>query len=204
MQPEHRDDEGEFDDRRNDRHHGEARQFLDAVSPSFEHAREASGLALEVKAQRQAVHMLEGPPGEAAHGMQGDAREEPFAHLRQHHHENAHEPVEKGERERPSERDAEDDVGHARAFRGARERIGRPFEGERHRDGDELGDDRQAERSDDTQLEVEPVRWPEIRPQPHHGDEQARLALALAGVFRRLCRRAGPLSVLLQCEARYG
>ena len=60
MQPEHRDDERELDDGRDDRHHGEARQFLDAVATALEHARQPAGLALEMEAQRQAMHVLEG------------------------------------------------------------------------------------------------------------------------------------------------
>ena len=44
-----------------------SRVRLDGVAPAFEHARQAAGLALEVKAQRELVHVLEGAVGELAH-----------------------------------------------------------------------------------------------------------------------------------------
>ena len=50
---------------------------------ALEHAGEAAGLALQVEAQREAVHVLEGVERQLAHGMQGDLGEHALAHLHQ-------------------------------------------------------------------------------------------------------------------------
>ena len=54
---------------------------------ALEHAGEAAGLALEVEAQRQAVHVLEGLQRELAHRMHRDLGEQAVADLGQQRHE---------------------------------------------------------------------------------------------------------------------
>ena len=54
-----------------------ARQFSMPVAAALEHAGQAAGLALEVEAQRQAVHVLEGLERELAHGVHRDLGEQP-------------------------------------------------------------------------------------------------------------------------------
>jgi len=63
------------------------------------------------------------------------------------------------------------------------QRIDRPLEGERHRDGGELGDEQQHGRPDHAHLQVDAIRRPDERPQTDHrapqcsavgGDPEAR------------------------------
>ena len=107
---------------------------LDAGAAALQHARQAAGLALEMKAQRQFVHVDEGDVGELAHRMHRDAGKDAVAPLRQYRHQHAH-----ARRSRCGHQKRRGDQPQhpVRRFdrRGARavERIDRPFEGERHR-----------------------------------------------------------------------
>ena len=92
--------EHELEDRREKREHHEARQLLDALAPALEHAGQAAGLALQVKAQGQAVHVLEGLQGELSHRMHGDLGEDAVAHLGQHRHEDAGDAVDDRQQDR--------------------------------------------------------------------------------------------------------
>ena len=82
------------------RQHHQARQFLDALAAALEHAGQAAGLALQVEAQGQAVHVLEGLERELAHRMHRDLGEQAVAHLGQHRHEHAGEAVEDRQQDR--------------------------------------------------------------------------------------------------------
>ena len=58
---------------------------------ALQHARQPAGLALQVEAQRQAVHVLEGVERQLAHGVHGDLGEHALAHLHQQRHGDARE-----------------------------------------------------------------------------------------------------------------
>ena len=93
-------DEDELDDGRDELQDEEPRQFLDAVAAPFEDARQAARLALEVEAQREPMHVLEGLHRELAHRVHGDLGEEAVANLAQERHGDARQPVECREQER--------------------------------------------------------------------------------------------------------
>ena len=66
-------------------------------APALEHAGEAAGLALEVEAQRQAMHVREGLERELPDGVHRDLGEEPVANLAQHRHRDPRQAVEHGQ-----------------------------------------------------------------------------------------------------------
>jgi hypothetical protein len=155
---------------------------------AFQHAGQAAGLALEMKAQRELVHVLEGAIGEPAHRVHRDLGEDAVARLREHRHEDAHPAVGNGERDRSRERPDEPCGGQDRRTPLPGERVGRPFEGERHDDGGKLGGEQQRHRRGDAQLEIAAVRRPDVRPQPAHDREQRGLALGEDLALQRLAR----------------
>ena len=131
--------------------------------------RQATGLALEMEAQRQLVHVIEGHDGETAHRVHRHLGEQAVAQLRQQRHQNAHAAVrhrhDDGNRRHPGQ------PGAAR-HRLASESIGRPFEGERHRYGGELGGEQHHHRPYHPHLQVVAVGRPDVRPQIDQGLEQ--------------------------------
>ena len=54
-----RDDERELDDGRNGREHRGSNDGLDRIATALEHARQAAGLALQMKSQRELMQMHE-------------------------------------------------------------------------------------------------------------------------------------------------
>ena len=60
---------------------------------ALQHPRQAAGLALQMEAQRQFVHVDEGEIGELAHRMHRHLGEDAVAPLRQHRHQHAHDAV---------------------------------------------------------------------------------------------------------------
>ena len=64
------------------------------------------------------------------------------------------------------------DVGRNRRAALPGQRIDRPFEGERHRDGGELGAEQQQRRPRPRALQVAPVRRPDVGPQPRKRAQQ--------------------------------
>ena len=120
---EHAEHEHELEDRREQGQHHEARQFLDALAPALEHPGQAAGLALEVEAQGQAVHVLEGLQRELPHRMHGDLGEEAVAHLRQQRHDDADDAVEDRQQDR---RPPEPGAGRSRLPRPVRCRCRSP------------------------------------------------------------------------------
>ena len=107
---------------------------LDAGAAALQHARQPAGLALEMKAQRQLVHVDEGDVGELAHRMHRDAGENAVAPLRQHRHQHAHCAVADGHQQAAMRSaTASSSTASTGAVADAVERIDRPFEGERHR-----------------------------------------------------------------------
>ena len=159
----------ELDDGRHEGHQRHARDVLDAEPAALQHAREPAGLALQVKAQREAMHVLEGGERELAHRMHGDPGEHALAHLHQQRHGHAGEAVEQGGQHRRADQPRERLRGGNGAAGGRHQRVRRPLEGEGHGDRDELGRQHQHEREDDGGLQVGPIRRPDVgRKRPQH------------------------------------
>ena len=110
--------------------------------------------------------MLEGEHCQAAHRMHRHLREDAIARLGQERHQNARAAIGDGQRKRRGEHpnDPRALAGRRRAG-GPGERVGRPFEGERHGDGRELRQHEQDERDHHASLEIAAIRRPDIRPQ---------------------------------------
>ena len=153
-------------------HDHHAHDGLDGVAATLEHAGEAAGLALEMEAERELVHVLEGAVGEPAHRVHRHLRENTVAHLGEHRHQDAHAAIRDGHEDRRGEHPEQPGGRGHRCAVLPGERIGRPFEGERHRDGRELGGQQKHHRSGDAKLEIAPIGRPEIGPQPTHDGEQ--------------------------------
>src|SRR5262249_16791105 len=62
------------------------------------------------------------------------------------------------------------------------QRVGRPFEGERHGNGGELGKEKQHGREDDTRFEIAAIRRPNVRPKID--DRRHQIAASDAGHSR--------------------
>ena len=122
----------DFDDGRHELQDDQPHDGLDAVAAALEHARQPAGLALEMKAQRQLVHVDECQISEPAHRVHRHLGEDAVAPLREQRHQHAHAAV--GERHDDRRRDQPHrPVRRAhRRLPCAGQRIDRPFEGERH------------------------------------------------------------------------
>ena len=110
--------------------------------------------------------------GEPAHRVHRHLGEDAVAHLGEHRHQDAHAAI--GDRHQDRRGQHPGQPGRRRDRRTALpgQRVGRPLEGERHRDGGELGAQQQHHRDHDAQLQVAPVGRPDIGPQPTHRREQ--------------------------------
>ena len=97
---ENRNHKAELDDRGDERHQRHPRHLFDAVAAALKHARQPAGLLLEMKAQRELVHVRESAERELAHGMHRHLREQAFAQLGEYHHQDAHEAIEHGREQR--------------------------------------------------------------------------------------------------------
>ena len=165
---------------------------LDAGAAALQHARQAAGLALQMEAQRQFVHVDEGDVGELAHRMHRDAGEDAVAKLRQYRHQHAHRAVacghQQGRCDQPQRPVRRFDGRGARAV----ERVDRPFEGERHDQRRELRDQQQHHRPDHAHLQVRAIARPDIGPQMYQRPDQGRFFGRAAG------RRLGGVG---QCES---
>ena len=158
----HRQHQRELDDGRHEGHQRHARDVLDAEPAALQHAGQAAGLALEMEAQGQAVHVLEGGERQAAHGVHGDLGEHALAHLHEQRHGDAGEAVEHDRRRRSAEQPGQR-LGDGHGAAGRRDqRVGRPLEGEGHGDRDELGRQHQQQRDDDRALQIRPVGRPHV------------------------------------------
>ena len=163
------DHEHELEDGRRELEDDKAHQFLDAVAAALEHARQAAGLALEVKAQRKHVHVLEGRERQAAYGVERHLGEQAVAELRQERHGDAQARVSRDQRERHRQHRDHRGPGRGAPLADRHQRVGRPLEGERHGERHELGGHQEHERHDHAQLEVGARRRPQVRPQPFDG-----------------------------------
>ncbi len=158
---------------------------LDAEPAALQHARQAAGLALQMKAQRQLMHVDEGEISELAHRVHRHPGEDSVAPLGQHRHQHAHAAVADGHDQgrcdqphRPVRRL------HRRGIR-AGQRVDRPFERERHRQRRQLGDQQQHHRPDHAHLEIGAIAGPDVRPQMHQRPDQGRLFDGFVGGRRR-------------------
>ena len=143
MQQQHRDDQHQFDDGRRQLQQHHAHDGLDGVAATLEHAGQPAGLALEMEAQRQQMHVLEGEHRQPPHRVHRHFGENAVAPLRQQPHDDAHAAIGERHHHRRGERPGEPIAGRNRRGAVAGERIGRPFEGEGHRHGGELGEEQQ-------------------------------------------------------------
>ena len=155
---------------------------LDAGAAALQHARQSAGLALQMKAQRQFMHVDEGEVSELAHRMHRHARKNAVAPLRQHRHQHAHGAVACGHHQRRGDQPQRPVRRLHRRAVGAGQRVDRPFEGERHRQRRELGDQQQHHRPDHAHLQIGAIAGPDIGPQMHQRPDQGRL-------FGRSCWR---------------
>ena len=173
------DDQRELDDRRHGHQHRGANDRLDRIAAAFENPRQAAGLALEVKAQRQLMEMDEDLDGEASHGVHRHRGEQRVAPLLRQRHEDAHQPVEHCQRDGAGQRARQ---GGRQAKSVGRQRVRRPFQRIGRRDRDGLGREHQRDREDDAKLEIDAVGRPDIGPQkPDRSDEGASITTARAG-----------------------
>ncbi len=163
-------------------HH--AHDGLDGVAAALEHARQAAGLALEMEAQRQVVHVDEGAEGKAPDRVHRHLGKHRVAALRERAHKDAHAAVSDrhgdGRRDHPAE-----PAGGGGGV--PRQRVGCVFEGEGNGDGCELGGEQERHGAQHAQLQVAAVGRPDIGPQMHHGRQQRAAAGGDAG---RLIGRA--------------
>ena len=178
VEQQHGDDQDQFDDGRRQLQQHHAHDGLDGVAAAFENAGEPAGLALEMKAQRQQMHVLEGEHRQPPHRVHRHLGENAVAQLRQRRHQDAHAAIGQRHHHRRRQRPGDDVVGPERRGAVAGQRIGRPFEGERHRDGGELGGEQQHGREDHAVLQVAPVGRPDIGPQM---GERAQHGAAVGG-----------------------
>jgi len=128
-----------------------------------------------VEAQRKLVEVDEDFVGEAAHRVHRHRREQGVATLLGERHQNAHQAVERGERQRPGERAQ---GGRPGAADRRRERVGRPFQRIGGGDGHQLRGDHQHHRQAGARLQVGAVARPQIRPQAAHRARQRALSFA--------------------------
>ena len=103
MQQQHRDDQRQFDDGRRELQQHHAHDRLDSVAAALEDACQPAGLALEMKAQRKQMHVLEGQHRQPAHRVHRDFGENAVAPLRQQPHHNAHAAIGERHHHRSSE-----------------------------------------------------------------------------------------------------
>ena len=190
MQKQHGDDQHQFDDRRRQLQQHHAHDGLDGVAAALEHARQPAGLALEMKAQRQQMHVLEREHRQPPHRVHRHLGENAVAPLGEKRHDDAHAAIGERHHDRRRERPGEPIVRRHRRRAAAGERIGRPFEGERHRDGREFGEEQKHGRENDAALQVAPVRRPDIGPQVDQRGQQGpavgiHLALERSSVGRK-------------------
>ena len=160
----HAEDQRQLDDCRHELHDHHAYDRLDGVAPAFQHPRQAAGFALEMEAERELVHVLEGAIGEPAYRVHGDLGEDAVAHLGEHRHQDARATVSNSHCDRSRERPEEPGGGRYGRASLPGQRIGCPFEGEGNRDGGELGREQQYYRRGNAKLEIAAIRWPNVRP----------------------------------------
>ena len=170
---EHCQDQGELNDGRDARQHAEADNLFDGCATTFENTGQTTGLALQMKAQRQAVQMHEDLVRKAPHRIHRDRCKQRITPLREQLHERTQQTVECRQGNRPSK-----DGRHALLLCATLgQRIGCPLEREGHSDGHELGDQKKAHCACHAQSQIRPVMRPYVGPQAVHGSRQGHFGL---------------------------
>ena len=103
-------DQQEFHEGRYAGQHDEPHDRLDRVAAALENARQAAGLALEMEAQGQPVHVDEDVIGETAHRIHRHRRKQPVTQLREKGHEHTQRAVKKRQRNRTGEQCRQGDI----------------------------------------------------------------------------------------------
>ncbi len=137
---------------------------FDAGPAALQHARQSSGLALQMKAQRQLVHVDEGAIGQLAHRMHRYASKDSVAPLGQDRHQYAQAAIAQGH---DQGRGDYPQLPVRRLHRSgicAGQRVDRPFESERHRKRRQFGEQQQHHRPDHAHLEIGAIAGPDIGP----------------------------------------
>ena len=86
-------DHDELDGGGNGVEHRHAHDSVDARNAALDHAVEAAGAPLQMKAHGESVQVAEGAVGERAHCILRNHGKEDVAELREHHHQDTAEPV---------------------------------------------------------------------------------------------------------------
>ena len=173
--------EGEFEDRRRRRQHGEADDRLDALGAALDDPRQAAGAPFEMKAQRQFMHVLEGAERQLPHGVLADTRKQRIAQLVE---AELYQPDDVIGHDQHHRRQKEWRQGR-RIGMNAGQRICRPFEEIGHDNQHQLGDDQEDSRPDKPRLEVRPVGRPHIGPEAAQGAEGGA---GISGNGCQICR----------------
>ena len=113
------------------------------------------------------------------------------AQLRRHRHDDAHAAIGQSHHDRRGHGPDQPVVGADRGAALAGERVGRPFEGEGRDDGGELGEQQQHRGAEHAQLQVAPVRRPDIGPEVDDGGHQRAAVGGHAGWLVGRCVSCG-------------
>ena len=153
-----------------------------------------------METQRQQVHVLERAHGEPAHRVHRYLGKDAVAPLREHPHDDTHAAIGQRHHCRRRQRPGDDVIRAERRGAVARQRVCRPFEGERHRDGRQLRREDQDRGEHHAPFEVAPLGRPDVRPQMHKRREQR----PAVGADFALDTMAGPLKIAhrKECTAR--
>ncbi len=131
-----------------------------------------------MKAQRQVVDMDECPGGKPAHRMLADTGKQRIAELVEADHQNAADGIGDNQHDRRQHKYRQE----SRAAAGAGQRVGDPFVGIGHQNGDNLGSDQRQKGNQHPALQIRSVGRPHIGPQIGDGLQRAA---AISGDARR-------------------
>ena len=152
--------EGQFDEGRQDREECVAQQRIDGLGAALDHAAEATGLAVEMELQRQAVQVLEGPERDLPDRPLTDLREEEVSQLLKREAEDPGGAV--GQDDEDRDRDL---GGRAACVAGQRQGVHGFLVQQRNYDDRALGREEAQHREHDASPQIRPVRRPEVRQQ---------------------------------------
>ena len=177
--PENAGVEGEFQNGRQRVEDREAHDRLDALRTPFDDARQAARAALQVKAQRQRVHVDERLVGQLADRILPDAGKQGVAQLRETPHDEARHVV--GDDHHDGGHQHHGNPEHVRLQ--PVQRVGGVFEEERDDRGNQLGDNQKESRPENAGFQVRPLGGPEVWPQAADGRDGGSVAGGRVGVF---------------------
>ena len=155
-----------------------------ALVPRSMIAAQSARAPLQMKAQGEAVQVLECLDRQPPHRMLGNARKQPVPQLGDGHHEKPPYTIGDDHRERHGDQCGGGDRGRTGTVEG--EGIDGGFVGEREGDGDDLGRHQTEHGGCHAEAQVEAPFGPEIREQPAIGIEVADTVLRVAEVLPAL------------------